>query len=437
MRSLLCLLIGVLSLTKALAQQPKPRVFAQDIDNFWVAYDSLRTTMDSTRQAAIFTRLYLAKGTPGLRAFQEAKGYSVADWISSIRQHPKFWNSIRPNTQLAKTGAKDLAPYLVKFKKLYPALRPASIYFTIGALRSSGTTQDSLVLIGAELVTGNSQTDISEFTGRTHEFLARYFASNPFKNIIPLNVHEYAHTQERGPGNTVLAQALYEGTCDLVAELVTGKTMPLPYMTYGPAHETELKEAFKQEMFTPLISNWFYNQTSDKPDHIPDLGYYLGYAIAKLYYQRSPNKQQAIKELLELDYTNEPVVEAFLTKTHYYAQPVDKSALLQAYERRRPVVTRIFPAPAADGFLDASVQEVRVEFSAPMSRRTATDYGPGGKAEFPVTKQLGFSADKQSYVYQVALQPGHAYSWVLNGGGFSDENGYPLQTYEVKFRTRP
>ncbi|MEJ7661626.1 MAG: hypothetical protein WKG07_19570 [Hymenobacter sp.] len=103
----------------------------------------------------------------------------MAEWVSSIRQHPKFWNSIRPNTELAKTGAKNLEPYLVKFKKLYPSLRPASIYFTIGALRSGGTTQDSLVLIGAELVTGNSQTDISEFTGRTSCVPGPLFCQQP------------------------------------------------------------------------------------------------------------------------------------------------------------------------------------------------------------------------------------------------------------------
>jgi hypothetical protein len=436
MRYFFCLLLSVFSLTNVSAQRPKQQVFLSDIDNFWVAYDSLRTTTDSARQVAIFTRLYLAKGTPGLRAFQEVKGYEAAEWVGSIRQHPKFWRSIRPATQLAKTGASNLEPYLAKFKKLYPALRPASIYFTIGALRSGGTTQDSMVLVGAELAAGNSQTDISEFTGSTHTFLARHFTSNPFANITLLNVHEYAHTQEHGPGNTVLGQALYEGTCELVAELVTGKKILLPYMTYGPAHKEELKEQFKNEIFTPLITQWFYNQTSAKPSQVPDLGYYMGYTIEKFYYQHATNKQQVIRELLELDYTNDQAVEAFLAKTHYYAQPVDKAALLQAYESRRPTVTRIFPTPSADGLLDASVREIRVEFSVPMSRFTATDYGSGGKAAYPVVTQPGFSADKRSYTYQVALKPGQTYSWVLNGGGFSDENGYPLKRYEVKFRTR-
>jgi hypothetical protein len=433
---ILYLFISLLSFTAALAQQSKQRVFSSDIDRFWTAYDSVRTTSDSLRQVAIFTRLYLVKGTPGLRALQQVEGYTAAEWVGSIRHHPKFWNSIRPSTQLAKSGAQNLAPYLTKFQQLYPSLRPASIYFTIGALRSGGTTKDSLVLIGAELETGNPQTDISEFTGNDRAFLASVFARNPFDNIIPLNVHEYVHTQEHGPGNTVLGQALYEGTCDLVTELVTGRKVPLPYMTYGPAHEAELKERFKLELFTPNISNWFYNQLN-KPGHIPDLGYYMGYAIGKRYYQQARDKKQVIKELIELDYTNDQAVEAFLTKTRYYPQPLDKAQVLAAYEQRRPVVTRFLPAPNAAGLLDASVREIRVEFSVPMDPNShSTDYGPGGKDAFPVVKQPGFGSDKQVYTYQVALQPGHSYSFVLNGGGFQDENGYPLQQYEVKFRTR-
>lgn len=437
MLRLSCLFISILNFTVAFGQQPKQRVFSSDIDRFWLAYDSVRTTSDSLRQVAMFTRLYLAKGTPGLRAFQQVEGYTAAEWVGSIRRHPKFWNSIRPSTQLAKTGAQNLAPYLAKFKQLYPALRPASIYFTIGALRSGGTTKDSLVLIGAELETGNPQTDISEFTGKDHAFLASVYARTPFQNMVPLNVHEYVHTQEHGSGNTVLARALNEGTCDLVVELVTGKKVQLPYMTYGPAHEAELKERFKLELFTDNISNWFYNQL-DKPGHISDLGYYMGYAIGKRYYQQARDKKQALKELIELDFNNDYAIEAFLTKTHYYPQPLHKAQVLAAYEQRRPVVTRFWPAPDAEGYLDAAVREIRIEFSGPMDPGGhSTDYGSGGKAAFPVVKQPGFGADAHFYTYQVALQPGHSYSFVLNGGGFQDEQGYPLKQYEVKFRTRP
>jgi hypothetical protein len=432
------LLLGLTSLFSAFGQRGKQRVFFSDIDNFWVAYDSIRTTTDSLQQLRYLNQLYISKGTAGLKAFMEVKGYTPEYWVSSIRQYPKFWNSIRPNTQLAKTSARGIEPYLKKFATLYPALRPASMYFTVGALRSNGTTKDNMVLIGAEMTTGTPATDVSEFPAATQTFLTRYFNSQPFKNIVVLNVHEYVHTQEKGPPKTnLLAQALYEGTCDVVAELVTGKLPTLPYVAYGPTHEVALKERFKAEMFSPYLYNWFYNQTSDDPNHVPDLGYYMGYAICKTYYQHAKDKKLAIKELIELDYTNETAVESLLRKSAYYPELPSKAQLLEAFENSRPMVTQV-PTISADGYVDASVKEIQVDFSTIMAPNTSTDYGPGGKEQWPIVGRGSFSADKKSFTYKVDLQPGHTYSFVLNlnGGGFRSTDGRPLRPYEVKFKTK-
>ncbi|MBF9221342.1 hypothetical protein [Hymenobacter ruricola] len=436
-KSALLVLLCALSTLGGYAQRPRQLVYTSDIDNFWVAYDSIRTTTDSAKQLRYLNRYYIDKGTAGLRAFMEVKQYTPQEWVNSIRQYPRFWNSIRPNTQLAKTAANDIEPYLKKLAALYPALRPAGLYFTIGALRSSGTTKADMVLIGAEMATGNPGIDFSEFPTNTQAFLSRYFKSQPLKNLVVLNVHEYVHTQEKGPPESdLLAQALYEGTCDLVAELVTGKLPLLPYVAYGPAHEAELKEQFKRDMFAPYLRNWFYNQLSDDPHHVPDLGYYMGYAICKAYYQRAKNKKEAVRQLLELDYTDAKAVEALLRASAYYPALPGKEQLLAAYEQSRPRVTNVTPTIPVDGLLDASVKEIRIEFSAVMAPYTGTDYGSGGKAEWPVAGRGSFTPDKKSYVYPVALQPGRTYSFLLNGGGFRSADGRPLVAYEVKFKTR-
>ena len=433
-KSFCLLLLCLFSLAPARAQSPRPRVYFSDIDNFWVAYDSIRTTPDSLRQLQYLNRLYIGRGTPGLRAFMAVKGYTAGEWVSSIRRHPRFWQSIRPNTQLAKTGARGLEPYLRKFRQLYPALRPAAIYFTIGALRSGGTTQDSLVLIGAELATGTPETDISEFIPAEKAFLTRVYSRRPAEHSVLLNVHEYVHTQEKGPGETLLAQALYEGVADFVAELVTGQLPSFPYVSYGHQHESRLKAKFKVEMFYPDYANWLYDQQSPDPQHVPDLGYYMGYTICETYYNHAKNKPQAIKELIELDFTSEAAVEAFLTKTHYYPVPLDKAALLRAYEQLRPRVTGIMPAP--DAPLDPATTELRITFSAPMAPPIYTNYGPGGEAEFPLVGRVGWAADKLSYTYKVRLQPHHAYNFTVRGGGFRSLDGYPLKDFEVKFTTK-
>jgi len=419
-----------------LGQQPRQQVLYSDIDNFWLAYDSIRTTTDSLRQLHYIQRLYIDKGTPGLKAFMEVRSYSAGEWVGSIRRYPKFWNSIRASTQQAPASAQGFDPYLKKLKRLYPALQPASIYFTIGALRSGGTYKNDMVLIGAELAMGSAEVDVSEFPASKKVFLNRLYKTQPIKHVIPLNIHEYVHTQQKGESSTLLGLALQEGTCDLVAELVTKTTMPHPYMTYGPAHEAAIREQFKAEMFLPGTDNWFYNQTSDDPNHVPDLGYYMGYAISKAYYQRAKNKKQAVKELIELNYGDNEAVENLLRKSGYYAEPLNKAQLLQAYDDGRPVVTSISPAISGEGWLDASVKEIRVEFSTAMSPYTGTGYGPGGKEQFPIVGRTGFSADKKSYTYKVDLQPGRTYGFVLEAG-FQSANGRPLKPYEVKFRTRP
>jgi hypothetical protein len=429
-----CYLAGTLA---ALGQPPRQQIFHSDISNFWQAYDSIRTTTDSLTQLQYINQLYIDRGTPGLKAFMDVRSYTAGEWVSLIRRYPKFWNSIRPATQQAQASAQGFDLYLKKLKRLYPALRPASIYFTIGALRSGGTYKDNMVLIGAELAMGSTVVDVSEFPAARRAFLTRLYSAEPIRHVIPLNVHEYVHTQQQGESNTLLGLALLEGSCDLVAELVTKTPMPHPYVTYGRKHESELKEQFKTEMFSANTNNWFYNQTSEDPNHVPDLGYYMGYAISKAYYQRAGNRKQAIKELIELNYSDNEAVEALLRKSGYYPEPLNKAQLLEAYENTRPVVTNISPAISGEGWLDASVQEIKVEFSTAMSPYTGTGYGTGGKEQFPVVGRAGFSADKKSYTYKVSLQPGRTYSFVLEAGGFSAADGRPLKPYEVKFRTRP
>lgn len=416
------------------AQKKENTVVTRDIDNFWTAYDSIRTTTDSLKQIAYIQKLYIDKGTPGLKAFMAAKDYTAASWVASIRKYPRFWNSIRPNTQKVKGLEAEFDPYIKKLKSLYPELRPANIYFTIGALRSGGTTQNGRVLIGAEMATGNAQTDISEFKGNMYKFLNTYFITDPIKNIVALNIHEYVHTQESHYGYNLLSQAIYEGTCDFVTQLITGKTMPLPYMEYGAKHEAEIKEKFKTEMYMPWWNKWLYNSAADGK-MVPDLGYYMGYAICRSYYNNSPNKKLAVKQMIELNYTDSVAVEDFLNRSKYFNEGLDKQTLLKAYDAKRPYVVKLSPFNNGDTLVDASMKEMRLEFSAPMDRYTAIDYGALGKDHFPITGHLVFAADKRSIAYQVTLKPDTEYELVVNDG-FRSLDGYPLKTYRIKFKTR-
>src|SRR5438270_1326478 len=107
------------------AQHTGPKVVTSDIDHFWTAFDSIQTTNDSLKQVSFIQSLYVDRGTPGLKAFMEARDYSAPLWVQLIRQYPKFWQSIRPNTLQVKNMTGNIESSIKKLKELYPRLREA------------------------------------------------------------------------------------------------------------------------------------------------------------------------------------------------------------------------------------------------------------------------------------------------------------------------
>jgi hypothetical protein len=414
------------------AQNTTQKVFTSDIDNFWRAYDSIRTTKDSVKQLHFIQTLYIDKGTQGLKAFMEARDYTAELWIKLINKYPKFWNSIRPNTLTVKSKAKEIEKSIQQLRTLYPNLKEAKMYFTVGGLRSGGTTMKDMVLIGAEIATGNATTDVSEFPDK---WLAGVFKNQQTDNIIPLNIHEYVHTQQTGEAQTLLGQAIREGACDFITELVMDKPLATTYLLYGREHENELKEQFKQDMFTTAYSNWLYNGSSART--VADLGYFMGYSICKAYYTRATNKKQAIKDIIELDYTDSTVVENFLKQSHYFTGEIDKAGLVRRFEEKRPYVIGLQPFANGDTLVDATIKELKIRFSVPMTPKGySISFGERGKEFFPITGVAGFSDDGTSFTVKLDMKPGQEYEFVITDKSFKSAEGYPLKPYGVKFKTK-
>src|SRR5690554_5722835 len=146
MRKTLTLLIIVITLTNCINRQNlNQNVITLDITNWWNAYDKVTSTQDSTLQFKYLDSLYFQKGTVGLDGIRQARNYTPEDYINAINNYPKFWSSIRENTLKANEISSELEDGIKKFKTIYPELKPAKIYFTIGAFRTGGTTIDSLV----------------------------------------------------------------------------------------------------------------------------------------------------------------------------------------------------------------------------------------------------------------------------------------------------
>ena len=83
-------------------------IFTSDIDNFWIAYDSIKTTDNADKKLAFIRNLYIEKGTKGLNAFMKARQYNDTLWVKLIDKYPKFWNSIRSNTLEVKEKTAEI-----------------------------------------------------------------------------------------------------------------------------------------------------------------------------------------------------------------------------------------------------------------------------------------------------------------------------------------
>lgn len=307
-------------------------------------------------------------------------------------------------------------------------MRPAKIYFTIGGLRSGGTVNNDMVLVGAEIATADQTTDATELS----DWLKNVFKNQQPANLVSLNVHEYVHTQQKPNGGTLLAQSISEGAADFISELVTGKLNQNAYTVYGRQHESQLKESFKIDMFSTEMSNWLYNGANVAH---ADLGYFMGYAICKSYYNHHPNKKKAVKDIIELNIQDALQVQGFLTASKYYDEVLNPTELLKKFEAMQPFVVKLSPDINLKNEVDTTLTELTLNFSQPMGPGKSISFGEGGKANFPITGVFGFSEDRKTFKVKLSLAPNKEYNFVITGKGFKSDAGYPLKEYTVHFKT--
>lgn len=425
----LSLLFLSLAFSSAFSQK-SAKIFTSDIDNFWIAYDSIQKTNDPSKKLDLIKKLYTDKATKGLKAFMSARNYNDSLYVKIIDKYPKFWNTVRPNTLMIKTKTNELEASVGRLKEIYPELKDAEMYFTIGGLNSGGTVSGNKVLVGAELATGLPSTDVSEFKD---EWLKGVFAEQSLDNIVSLNIHEYIHTQQVGDRRRVLNQSIKEGSCDLMAELVMNKPLERKYLSYGAAHADKVKDQFKKEMFTGNFANWLYNGR-DKGENA-DLGYYVGYEISKLYYQNAKDKKQAIKDIIELNYNSDKSVEDFLTKSKFFKEKT--SDLMKEYRKKSPDVVKIDPTNGSVG-VNPDTKEIRITFSKEMvPEYYSFNLSEKGKEYMPISKVIGMENNDKTLVLGVNLKPNQEYEFFLTNKSFRSKEGYSLKDEKllIKFKT--
>lgn len=137
----------------------------------------------------------------------------------------------------------------------------------------------------------------------------------------------------------------------------------------------------------------------------------------------------------ELDRSRYPTFSSFIPRvaTFYDSVAPRVAGLRSDYERHRPRVVSASIENHATG-VDPNLREIVIRFDHPVHgfRSMAGEYG----GEVPSITGGGFDSTGTVLTVGVRLAPNHSYWLPFGPGSFADKDGYPLQTWELRFRTR-
>jgi len=295
--------LPVLAQEKTLNTDPeKVNIVSSDIDLFWKAYDKAKPE----NSLYVFRDDYIRKGSRGLKEFTEYRIGSSCELVDMLERRPKYFASLRNVSLKAHTFKEPMRAAFRKLKAVYPDAVFPDVYLMIGKMNSGGTYTENALLIGVDMYGLTPNTPMEELSDWLKKVL------KPIDEIPYIVAHELIHYQQKYPKErTLLGSAIGEGSADFVAELIAGKHINDHLHEFGNPKENELWAEFKRSMTTNDTSLWLYNGGKIK-DRPADLGYYIGYKIAESYYKNAPDKNRAVKDILEIKNFDE-----FLTASRY------------------------------------------------------------------------------------------------------------------------
>lgn len=288
-------LIGTLALVAGADASDGPQIQMEDVERFYQIYDAAggHPTVEQLQ------RDYIDEGTDGLRALTKIRNVTAANIAETITKRPDLYTGARRCMEVLPRVRQRVDVSLRELVRLYPQARIPPISIVVGRGKPVGVGYpDTGLQIGLEALCA-----------------VKWFDANVEDRFVHVIAHEYAHVQQVATDAdeehfTVLQRSVLEGIAELVAELTSGKT---GYVHFGPltqGREKEIETAFAADQDKTDLSQWVDNSTLDQPR---DLGYWVGYRIAKSYYQHSPDKARAFREILEMS-----DAKAFLARSGWY-----------------------------------------------------------------------------------------------------------------------
>lgn len=270
------LVITILGFSTAYGQvafsgDPLNAVFEmKDVDGFWKAYNNIDKSKGNPFKE------YIDNGSPGVKGFMEYRIINADSLFSMVKKRKEDY--LKSKDVLKEIAAKEKRVKAIysALKYWYPEAKFPPVYFVYGRFNSGGTVSKDGIIIGTEML-----TDLNGITG--------------------LIAHELVHFQQNIKGDdTLLRQSLNEGGADFISEFVSGEIITNKAYKYGENHLEKLCKEFVTKMKGNDYQDWLY-ETSKKDDRPNDLGYWMGYKIVEMYFNKQADKHKAVYNILNIE----------------------------------------------------------------------------------------------------------------------------------------
>jgi hypothetical protein len=297
LRAAVC--VGVAGLGLALSAgrttAVEPEVRTEDVERFYAVYDAA----GGHPTAAQLESDYLGRGSQGLRDLARIRKITGARIAAAIEANPALYVEARDCMAWFPRVRERVTLALAKLRELYPEARFPPVTIAVGPGEPVGVgSPETGVQIGLEALCATDwlNPDVED-------------------RFVTVIAHEFVHVQQahelvdkRHP--SVLEGSLIEGIAEFVGEMMAGEKVYSQIAARTAGREREIEARFLADADEADVSDWLFNSTAEHPG---DLGYWVGYRIAKSYYLRAQDRRAALREMIGM---RDP--KAFLQKSGWH-----------------------------------------------------------------------------------------------------------------------
>lgn len=292
------------------------RLVTDDLARFRTSWATASTMTDPAARAEVFQRGYFAPGSDGLQAFTRLRIGDADRLVAAIDRHPRYYASVVSRLEAVDAQLPAIRDSLRRMQALVPDAVFPDVYFLVGRMNSGGTLDARGLLVGVDMYGRGPDAPLDEL-GAWHRAVV-----GAFDDLPQTVVHEWVHFQQRRALRrqpSLLEAALGEGVADFITELGAGRHGNAHLHAWAEPRAGALWREFSAAMHGSDYSGWLYDGDQAGPERPADLGYWMGYRIARAYYARAADKRKAIGDMLRMD-----DAEAFLKASGVaddFAQP--------------------------------------------------------------------------------------------------------------------